>query len=197
MRPLWTIEELGIACELVLLPFPPRIHDKSFFSVNPLGTVPALVVGDTTMTESSAIALYLATLDGASTLAVAPSEPDYACFLDFLHYADATLTFPQTVYLRFGRFAPDASLAAASEAYADWFAKRLIKAARRLEEHEYLAAGRFTVADIAVGYGLYLAGRIGLADRLPDVLVAYLARLTARPAFQSALVREGTATLFS
>jgi glutathione S-transferase len=184
---------LGLPCELVALPFPPRIHEKAFFAINPLGTVPALVDGAATLTESSAIAHYLATRDGPTSLAVSPGEADYGCFLDFLHHADATLTFPQTVYLRFVRFAPDDSLAPAGEAYAEWFTKRLVKATQRLESHLYLAADRFTVADIAVGYALYLATLIGLRDQLPAVLLEYLERTTSRPAFGRALEREGKA----
>jgi glutathione S-transferase len=191
LRALWTIEEMGLPCELVLLPFPPRAFAKPYFEVNPLGTVPALVDGDTTLTESAAIAQYLATKYGPTPLAVQPDEPDYGRFLDFLHHSDATLTFPQTVFLRFTRFEPDRGLAEAGEAYADWFSKRLIKIEQRLAGREYLAADRFTVADIAVAYALFLARRVGLQDRVPGSLLAYLDRLTAREAFQRAQSREG------
>lgn len=52
LRALWAIEELGVDCELVTLPFPPRVRDKAFLEQNPPGTVPLLVDGETRMSES-------------------------------------------------------------------------------------------------------------------------------------------------
>jgi glutathione S-transferase len=54
-RGLWALEELGLPYELVMLPFPPRQHARHFLVLNPLGTIPLLVHGDTRMTESAAI----------------------------------------------------------------------------------------------------------------------------------------------
>jgi glutathione S-transferase len=58
-RPLWAVEELELPYELKMLPFPPRALDKTYLSINPLGTVPAFFDGDVRMTESSAICQYL------------------------------------------------------------------------------------------------------------------------------------------
>nr|WP_246203141.1 glutathione S-transferase family protein [Sphingomonas lacunae] len=195
LRCSWTICELGVEgeIELVLLPFPPRAFDKSYFQINGLGTVPALVDGDITMTESSAICHYLTSRFPAPAqgpIALSPDEADYGRFLDWLHHADATLTFPQTVALRFCQFEKDRGLEAAGEAYGDWFGKRLAKADARLQQHEWLAGDRFTVADIAVGYALYLSRMTRLDHHLTPTLRDYLARLTARPGFQRALAWE-------
>ena len=59
LRPLWALEEMGIAYELEDLPFPPRVFRKEYLGVNPLGTVPYFVDGETRMTESVAICHYL------------------------------------------------------------------------------------------------------------------------------------------
>ena len=126
-------------------------------------------------------------------MAIAPGEQDYGAFLDFLHHADATITFPQTVFLRFALMERDRGLEAAGEAYADWFGKRLVKAERRLENGEYLCAGRFTVADIAVTYALHLASLSGLDYLVPQSLKDYRARMTARPAFIRAVEAERAA----
>lgn len=195
LRCSWTICELGAEgeVELQMLPFPPRAFDKSYFQINGLGTVPALVDGDITLTESSAISHYLTSRFPApvsGSLALTPDEHDYGLFLDFLHHADATLTFPQTVALRFCQFEKDRGLEAAGEAYGDWFGKRLAKADARLEGREWLVGDRFTVADIAVGYALYLSRMTRLEHHLTDRLRDYLSRLTARPGFQRALAWE-------
>ncbi|MBC7505831.1 MAG: glutathione S-transferase family protein [Sandarakinorhabdus sp.] len=190
LRALWTIEELGRECDLVVLPFPPRKRVAGWMALNPLGTIPLLVDGDVRMTESSAIAQYLAT---GTPLAVNPNETDYGWFLDFLHHADATLTFPQTVYMRYRMFEPHRGLEVAGDLYADWYLARLAKVAARLDGLDYLCAGRFTAADIAVAYALYLSTRIGLGDRLPERLTAWLEGMTARHGFQAALAREDAA----
>ena len=83
------------------------------------------------MTESCAIAHYLAVIGGAEALIVQPGEAGYAEYLDFTYHADATLTFPQTVFLRFARFEADKGMGDAGHAYAKWFGKRLIKAEQR------------------------------------------------------------------
>ncbi len=194
LRDTWTAAEAGIDLPLTIWPFPPRARDKRYFAINPLGTVPALVLDDgQVMTESCAIAHYLAERFSPGVLSVLPHEPDYPMYLDFLAHADATLTFPQTVRLRFCMFEPDAGLQAAGEAYGDWFAKRLIKIDERLANRDYLCAGRFTVADIVIAYALWLTQRTGLADRLSARLTEWLGAMTARPGFHTALAREKAA----
>jgi glutathione S-transferase len=190
LRATWAAEEAGVAIDLRLLPFPPRYLAPEYVAINPLGTVPMLVDGETTLTESCAIAHYLATREGYTDLAIAPGERDYGEYCDYTYHADATITFPQTVYMRFCLFEKDKGLQEAGHAYANWFHKRLVKIERRLETREYLCADRFTVADICVGYALILAESIGLDAGVPDSLKSYRERLTAREAYRRAFARE-------
>jgi glutathione S-transferase len=154
-----------------------------------------LVDGESRLTESCAIAHYLATREGYTPLAIAPGTRDYAEYCDYTYHADATITFPQTVYMRFCLFEKDKGLQAAGEAYAKWFHKRLVKVEQRLEGREFLCAERFTVADISVGYALILAQSVGLDEGVPQSLKDYRARLTARPAYVRAFDREETGRL--
>lgn len=190
LRATWAAEEAGVDVDLKILPFPPRYLAPEYKEINPLGTVPMLVDGESRLTESCAIAHYLATRGGYTDLAIAPGEPDYAEYCDFTYHADATITFPQTVYMRFAIFEKDKGWAEAGEAYAKWFEKRLVKVEQRLEGREFLCADRFTVADICVGYALILSQSVGLDDRVPESLKAYRERLTAREAYQRAFERE-------
>lgn len=192
LRPLWAMEELGLDYELVNLPFPPRVQEKSFLDINPLGTVPFFVDGETQMTESAAICQYLAERHGPSPLEVAPGETERGAYLNWLSFADATLTFPQTLVLRYTYLEPEARrLPQAAEDYAKWFAGRLRALELALEGREWLCADRFTIADICVGYGVFLASRIGpLKPLLTPNALAYLARLMAREAFQRARARQ-------
>ena len=184
-RPLWTLEELGLAYELVVMPFPPRYRAKEYLAVNPLGTIPALVDGETFMTESAAIVQYLVTRYGPSSLAVGVDEPAYGAWLNALHFGEATLTFPQTLVLRYRQFEPGKAEVVADD-YAKWFLARLRAVDRAVEREEWLCAGRFTAADISVGYALLLAEQLGLSANFAPQTAAYWARLQARQGFQAA-----------
>src|SRR5665213_1092354 len=184
-RPLWALEELGLPYELTVMPFPPRYRAKDYMAVNPLGTIPALIDGGTFMTESAAIVQYLVTRYGPSQLAVEAGEPAYGAWLNWLHFGEATLTFPQTLVLRYRRFEPGKAEVVADD-YAKWFLSRLRHVDRALPADDWLCAGRFTGADISVGYALLLANHLKLLDGVSPAIAAYWERLKARPAFQAA-----------
>jgi glutathione S-transferase len=99
-RALWALEEVGVPYALELLPFPPRFMKREYLDINPLGTIPLLIDGETRMTESAAICQYLADRYCGPPLAVGREEPAYASYLNALHFGEATLTFPQTIVLR-------------------------------------------------------------------------------------------------
>jgi len=187
LRPLWALEELGLDYELEILPFPPRVFQQDYLSVNSLGTVPYFTDGSVEMTESVAICQYLAECyDPQRAFSLAPDHTEYGAYLNWLHHADATLTFPQTIVMRYTYLEPDAAKQVVAEDYASWFIARLRRLDRHLEQHQYLANNRFTVADIAVAYALYLGRGLQLSDRYQPQTRAYLERLLAREAFQRA-----------
>ena len=195
-RPLWTLEELGIPYRLKMLPFPPRVRAPDFLEVNPLGTIPLLIDGDVSMTESAAICHYLATRHGPSSLAVSPDEPAYGRFLNFLHFGEATLTFPQTLVLRYSRLElEERRLPQVVEDYARWFMARLRAVTAATEAGEWICAGRFTVADISVGYALLFAERLDLSGRFSPGVTAYWQRLQARDGFRRAVDAQTRASI--
>ncbi|MBN9561804.1 MAG: glutathione S-transferase [Alphaproteobacteria bacterium] len=194
-RPLWTLEELGIPYRLKMLPFPPRVRAPDYLEVNPLGTIPLLIDGEISMTESAAICQYLVTRHGPSPLAVSPDEPAYGRFLNFLHFGEATLTFPQTLVLRYSRLEPEERrLPQVVEDYARWFVARLRAVTTAMEVGDWVCAGRFTAADISVGYALLLAQRLDLAGRFSAGVAAYWQRLQAREGFRRALDAQDRAS---
>lgn len=198
-RPLWMLEELGLPYTLRMLPFPPRALARQFLADNPLGTVPLLVDGDTRMTESAAICQYLATRHSPGQLDVPPADPAYGAYLNWLHMGEATLTFPQTLVLRYTHFEPEErKQPQVAEDYSRWFLARLKAmdaALQRQHQQEFLCAGRFTAADVSVHYALMLAGHLGLATQFPDAVGRYHRQLEQRPAFQRALRAQHQAAL--
>jgi glutathione S-transferase len=187
-RPLWALEEIGLPYELKMLPFPPRVMARAFMDVNPLGTIPAFTDDALFMTESAAICQYLAARYSPGVLDVAQHEAEFGRYLNFLHFGEATLTFPQTLVLRYTQLEPpERRQPQVAEDYAKWFLSRLSKLAPLLEQQDYLCAGRFTAADISVGYALMLAQHIGLDDRFAPPIAAYWTRLQARDGFIRAM----------
>ena len=184
-RPLWLLEELGLPYDLRMLPFPPRALARPFLQENPLGTVPLLVDGDTRMTESAAMCQYLAAKHSPGMLDVGQNEAAYGAYLNWLHMSDATLTFPQTLLLRYAHFEPaERKQPQVAEDYSRWFLARLRAVDTALQGQEYLCAGRFTAADVAVAYALMLAGHLGLTAQFAPNVAAYWVRLQQRSAFQ-------------
>jgi glutathione S-transferase len=179
-----------------MLPFPPRALARSYLQENPLGTVPLLVDGETRMTESAAICQYLATRHSPGVLDVPPDDAAYGAYLNWLHMSDATLTFPQTLVLRYTHFEPEGrKQPQVAEDYGRWFLARLRAVDTAVQQRDYLCAGRFTAADIAVAYALQLATHLGLDRQFPPAVAAYWARLQQRPAFQRALAVQHQAAI--
>jgi glutathione S-transferase len=193
-RPLWTLEELGLPYELKMLPFPPRVLAKEYLGLNPLGTIPLLVDGDTRMTESAAIAQYLVTRYAPTPLVVGTEEPDFGAFLNWLHFGEATLTFPQTLVLRYTQLEPEERRNPQVAAdYSKWFFGRLRGLEAAVANSDTVCAGRFTAADISVGYALLLARDIGLSENFTPGVAAYWQRLQARDGFRRAVAAENLA----
>ena len=190
-RALWMLEELGLPYELRMLPFTPRVLKKDDLDINPLGTIPLLLDGAARLTESAAICQYLAVKHSPRALNVEPDEPGFADYLNFLHFGEATLTFPQTLLLRYGQFEPpQRRQPQVVDDYGKWFLARLGTLQPRLEAAPTLAAGRFTAADVSVGYALLLADVLQLSAKFGPALVAYWQRLQQRAAFQRALLHQ-------
>jgi glutathione S-transferase len=190
-RPLWTLEEMGLQYELKVLPFPPRALAPDYLSVNPLGTVPTFFDESMRMTESAAICQYLVTRYGPTTLAVDSSEPDFGPYLNWLYFGEATLTFPQTIVLRYSILEPEPrrSQQVAGD-YTQWFLSRLRAVDAVVAKQPTLCAGRFTVADISVGFALMLAEFLGLNAKFSPAVAAYWQSLREREGFRRAIAKQ-------
>jgi len=184
LRPLWALEEMGLDYELISMEFPPRFAYEGYLDINPLGTVPTFIDGELTMTESAGICQYLVDKYGPHPIGIKADEPEYGDYLNWLHRSDATLTFPQTLVLRYSRLEPeDRQLPQVVEDYGKWYLSRLRSVETAIEGKDFLCADRFTIADIAVGYALFLGVSLGLDERYKPNCKRYLANLMERPAF--------------
>jgi glutathione S-transferase len=189
LRCLWAAEEAGMAIDLRLLPFPPRAFAPDYRAVNPLMTVPGWVEDGRLMTESAAICERIAE---GTPLEVRREEGDYWAWRNWLHRSDATLTFPLAIMIRYTRVEPpERRLAQAVADYKAFFGGRARSIEAALSDgRDWLVAGRFTIADIAIGYAAFLATTLRADDVLGEATQAWLARCTARDGFRRARERQ-------
>jgi len=188
---MWALEELGLSYDLVVMPFPPRSEYKGYLDINPLGTVPTFIDGDIIMTESTGICQYLVEKYSSNGLGLDKKDPEYGAYLNWLYRSDATFTFPLAIVLRYTRLEPEKRRnPEVAKDYAIWFHSRLRSVETALEGREFLVGGRFTIADIAVGYALQFGDRLGLSDRYKANCKRYLASLYDRPAYKSMLAKS-------
>ena len=187
VRVLWLLEELGLPYALETLP--PIRATTPFSQPTATGKVPTLEDGEIVMFESIAIMQYLLDRYGRGRLAPDRDSPEWAPFLQWLHFAEAT-AFPPLGYVARHAFAlPEAERNAAALAENRALALRVLEPPEAaLRGHEYLVGDAFTAADVALGYTIGTAKLLGLLAAFP-ALEAYLARLQARPAFQRATAR--------
>ena len=175
-RPLWMLEEMGLPYELKMLPFPPRVFAKEYLAINPLGTIPFMVDGETKMTESSGICHYLGTRYGPTPLVVGVDEPAYGAFLNWMYFSDATLTFPQTLVLRYSQLEPEERRnPQVAGDYAKWFLGRLRAVEAATAMRKPCAPAGSPRPTSSIGYALRLAGNIGLAKDFGPNVAAYWA----------------------
>ena len=189
LRVLWTLEEMGLEYETVAGSI--REPTPEFAKVNPSLTLPAMVDGDVTITESVAIMMYLAEVYGPTPLALKAGDPGFADYCQFLVFGEAGLAAPMNAVVGTKFFAPDDQKDNFTvKIVLDGFYKRMKLVERQLERHEYLTGDAFTLADVSVGYTVGLAaGFLGLGDNIASHVMAWHQKITARPAFQRAALR--------
>ncbi len=191
-RVLWLLREMGLEFELETMPLD-RAHLASaeWARINPAGKVPVLFDGEARVCESIAAMEYLCGRHGPTPLGARPEDPDYADWLQWMHYAEAGVACYAATAAGHRAGMPEYQV---SEAHLAHLLAQIDRAqgalADRLDGRAHLLDRGFSAADIAMGYTLHLI-RMARIDLRPEV-ADYAARLAARPAFRSAAA-EGKA----
>lgn len=185
-RITWLCAEMGVPLDVEVCTFgkPPA----DLLAVNPCGSFPAFVDGDVSLTESVATILYIGAKYGPSPVIVTPDEPGYADYLQFAILGEASLLAPLNAWLGTMFMAPDDQKQNfTTKVIVNSIVNRAKLVERKLENSEFLAADRFTAADISVAFATGVAlGMVKMGDKLPKALVDHHARMTARPAYKQA-----------
>ncbi|WP_085809126.1 glutathione S-transferase family protein [Sphingomonas sp. TZW2008] len=173
LRLRWACEEAGLAYVIRSVPFDDRATNH--LACQPFGQVPYLDDAGLKMFESGACLLHLA----GKSEDLMPRDPRGAA--EALEWTIAALNSiePVTVPWWFLEVS-----GAANGKLTGWFESRLAHMERVLAEREWLAAGRFTVADLLMADVLRVVKVRAFGYR--PATEAYVARLTGRPAFKKA-----------
>lgn len=185
VRIVWLAEEMRIPYEAIAVSFGPGDKPAGFVEASPLGQLPAITDGDVSMIESVAIMQYLLAKYGPTELAVAPTEKDFAAYLQFLEFGESGLCAIGNAFVATRFQAPeDAKKNWTLDYVVSAINKRMKVVQARLDAgRDYMAAGRFTAADISVGWGVGIAKYFGIVTELAPSIEAYLQRVTSRPAY--------------
>ena len=173
---LWLLEEIGQPYTVELVDIRESRHrSPAFLQINPLGKVPTIVHDGAVVTETGAIATYLADAFPAAKLAPPIGHRDRGPYLRWLFFYAASYE-PAIVDKAMKRETGAAGMSpyGSYDAVIDTTAKALAKG-------PYLLGDTFSAADVVLGSGLEWTMGFGLVPKRPE-FEAYVARLDARPA---------------
>ena len=186
VRTVWLLEEIGEPYELERFTLGQKeMRGPEYAKINPNGRVPTLIDGETTITESTAIAQYLGA-KYALELTPGPDASNFAMYLQWLNYAEGMIMPPINNYVVETILLPperrNDEIAARSLKLLN---RVLIAAEAHMEGREFIA-GDFTIADTITGHAVIMSRRLGADFNNCPNLAAYADRLEARRAFKAA-----------
>jgi glutathione S-transferase len=183
-RVTWMLEELGQPYQIV----PTKQHTDEMRRYNPSGKVPALVDGDTVVTDSAAICAYLA--EKHPEKGMAPRTPAERAHLNaWLFFAQSELEAPLWNKLKHRMMLPEAERVDVGPWTSAEFTRELRALEARLGESEFAMGDRFSAADVILGHcGQWARGAKFAIDS--DLVNAYFDRVLGRPALARAKQRE-------
>jgi glutathione S-transferase len=180
---VWTLEEIGQPYELKFVNLQKGEQKATnFLALNAMGKVPVLVDGDAVVTESAAIALYLADRYALNRLAPALDDPRRGTYLRWTLFAPSVIE-PGTMAK-----ASSWAFKSSSAGFGDYDAM-MTTIERAVSGKPYLLGDMFSIADVVFGGTIRYLTRFKMMTP-PAVVAEYIARLDARPAYQRASTKN-------
>ena len=193
-RILWLLEELGLDYEIKKYERDPatRLAPAELKAVHPLGKSPVISDGDRIIHESGAIIDYIIRWHGGGRLAPEPDKAAYDEYQMWLHYAEGSAMLPLMLFMyvmRLGDAAAPLHPRIESE-----IANHLGYIDQSLSGKPFLLGDELSGADIQMSFVPEVAKAFGKLPAYPN-MAAWIERLHARPAWQTALEKGGPYTL--
>jgi len=190
-RILWLCEELGLPYTMVKHVRDPvtLLSPPALKALHPLGAAPVIIDDGVMLAESGAIVQYLIEKYGAGRLALNSSDPDFAAYLYWFHFANANLqaAMGRNMLLRRLELADDDTVLLSTR---ERLSRALAVVEARLGSVTYLAGDALTAADIMTVFSLTTMRIFMPLDLSPyPNILAYLARIGAREGYQRAMTK--------
>jgi glutathione S-transferase len=181
----WLLTELGVPFENHWLRADAgELEKPAHLRLHPMGRIPAMEYGDTTMFESGAMCAYLADQFIDRGLAPQLSSPHRAKYQQWMYFAASTLDPVQTRIMVIEDIPAGEIRTTKEAALLGEFRDAVSALDQTLSKSPFLVEGRFSAADICVGYHLYWTmlwpELETIVCEFPSV-VAYLDRLKNLP----------------
>ena len=210
-RVLWLLEELGLEYEVVRYQRDPvtMLAPPSLRVVHPLGKSPVVTDAQHTLAESGAILEYLVDTYDGGRLSPAAGSPARIRYRYWLHYAEGSAMPPLLLKLIFGRLGKPpmpALLRPIAAMIGDGMQRKFIDPQialhlgymeSELAAHPWFAGEAFSAADIQMSFPVEAAQARGMVKDSHPMLLRFLERIRARPAYQRALEIGGPYNLLS
>jgi len=169
-----------------------RYAPEMFRGVHPLGRAPVIRDGDLVIAESGAIVEYILARHGNDRFSIRSHEQDFAEYLYWFHYAEASLMLQLLRESALVRIVPEVDSHAGMDKIRQTTREHLEFIDNSLVGKSFIAGGRFTAADIMMLFPFttlleFLPGTLNLAA-YPNIQT-YVAGLCSRPAYCRALER--------
>ena len=187
-RILWLLEELALPYELNRMDFHPKdLKSDAHRARHPLGRVPVLDDGDISIFESGAIVEYILERHKNGGLKPDVASPLFPEYLQWFHYCEGMVMPPiNTIVVQTILLPPDRRDEKVLGQAQRLLTKALEPVTAALAGRDYLI-GDFSGADIMLGHACFMSQRSGCVTDEMTHLLAYIARIAARPAFAKAI----------
>lgn len=190
-RVIWLLEELVLPYQIAYYQRDAKtmLAPPELSRVHPLGKSPVIEDEGCVVAETGAIIEYLT--DKADGRLGAPAHRgDALRYRYFLHYAEGSVMPPLLLKLVLGRVPLFGK--SAQKRVQPMIDRHLDYIEAELAGRPWFAGDAFTAADVMMSFPLEAArGRAGLDERRPAT-IAWLDKIHARPAYQTALGKGGT-----
>ncbi len=204
-RVLWLLEELGLPYELKKYERDPKtqLAPPELRAIHPLGKSPVVTDDDRTLAESGAIVEYLIERYGEGRLIPKAGSPERLRYTYWLHYAEGSVMPPLLLKLIFERvrtapvpfFVKPVARGIADEVTKAFIGPQLKTHFDYMEAElgktTWFAGEEMTGADVMMSFPLEASVARGALDASRPKLMAFVARIHARPAYARALERGG------
>ena len=203
-RVLWLLEELGLPYTVQRYARDPKtqLAPPALRQVHPLGKSPVITDGERTVAETGAIVEYLVDRAGGA-LRPAPGTAEFDRYRYWLHFAEGTAMPPLVMKLVFDTIA-SSPMPFFVKPVAKGICARVLRSfvmpnidrqldflEAELKPRTWFCGDDFSAADVMLSFPLEAAAQRAGLDATRPVLMDFLQRIHARPAYRRALAQGG------